>query len=109
MPGTSTRSKWVFAVNGAMFVTSIPDSLRMVFALRALNITLSKRGASRGERISARICATCSASAEPVRLDSMQPSIASRPRRNVFLVIDQHRVDVVFDPRQHDGRGLQGR
>src|SRR5881394_3905850 len=90
-----------------MLLISMPDSLRIVFAPRALKTVLSKRGASSGERISARICATCSASAAPVRLDSMQPSSASKPRRKVFLVIDQHRVDVIFDPAEHDRRHLQ--
>src|SRR5450755_3478048 len=108
MPGTSTTSKRGLRLSGLMPQISMPDSVRTRFALRALNTTLSKRGPSSGERMSASRCATCSASAGPDRLDSMQWSKASSPRRKVFLVIDHHRADIGLDPVQHHSGYEQG-
>src|SRR6478736_2069088 len=107
MPGTRTRSKCWSRPSGLMSLISIPDSLRTRLALRALKTMLSNFGASFGERISASVCATRSASAGPERLDSMQPSSAIKPRRKVFLVIDQDRADIRVDPVQGDRRDVQ--
>src|SRR5581483_1983987 len=107
MPGTRTRSNEASAGSGFSPPISMPHSVRTRSLPRALKTVVAKRGPSAGVRMSLSTCATCSASAGPEMLESMQPSIASRPRWKVDLVIDHHRAHVAGEPFEHDLGNLQ--